>query len=72
MYRKLGILLGSLVVSAALAWSTPGKGNGDGSGNREDKGIKKHVAMPEPSVWAEMAICAAGLGLMTWRFSKNR
>ena len=69
MSRRLGLVLGALALSAMVAWSDPGNGHAYGKGHdkrdeNDQERDKKHVAMPEPSPWAEMTVCALGLGLM--------
>ena len=74
MVRGLSILAASLALSAALAWADPGKDKGKGNAygkTQDDKGKKKSVAVPEPSAWAEMAVCAVGLGLLTRRIART-
>ena len=72
MLKRFGLLFGGLVVVTALTWSAPGNGNGNSGNNGNGKGNgKKQVAVPEPSALAEMAVCAAGIGLATRRLLKT-
>ena len=62
--KAVRLLLSSLALTAALAWGDPSATTAPSAEQRAAGVPKLVVAVPEPSPWAEFAVCAVGLTLL--------